>query len=378
MPVGHETDEAFASGSCVVRPNNGMTLDTITPHDLETLVTLEGRDAPAISMYVPLEPSVDRDDATRIRLKNLLRSAERQLELSGGPRRSLRRLQQLLLGLGRPPSDATALAAFVADGYARCFLVPEHVEPMAVVGSRPWVRPLLPLWQDNGTYYILALSQQSVRLLKADRYDVEEVEVAGLALELLTAPRGADDDETAREKLLRALAHRVDPLLAPTRAPLVLACVDYLHPLYRAVSDYDDLCSEFVPGNPDARSEDELRSRAWHIVAPRFAHDTQHALAQYWMRRRAGMTITGLHDVLRAARVGRVATLFIRDSDPVWGEFDPAVGAHRSADGSEDLLGRAAILTLASSGRVYHVDPKQMPTPGPVTATVRYLHHGTA
>lgn len=49
--------------------------------------------------------------------------------------------------------------------------------------------PLLPLLSGDGRFYILALSQNELRLLQATRYSVSEVDLEGVPESLSTALR---------------------------------------------------------------------------------------------------------------------------------------------------------------------------------------------
>ncbi len=62
----------------------------------------------------------------------------------------------------------------------------------------------------------------------------------------------------------------VGRVLRGQRAPLVLACVGYLAPLYEVANSFRHLVKGTVPGNPDRWNEDELREHAWTIVEPYF------------------------------------------------------------------------------------------------------------
>jgi hypothetical protein len=47
---------------------------------------------------------------------------------------------------------------------------------LVIVSERFHVKPLLPLLSGDGRFYVLALSQNEIRLLQGTRYSVEQVD----------------------------------------------------------------------------------------------------------------------------------------------------------------------------------------------------------
>ena len=91
--------------------------------------------------------------------------------------------------------------------------------------------------------------------------------------------QGAERD-TPKEDLARYF-RRIDtalrPVLREQRAPLVLAGVQYLLPIYREVSSYPHITEPELPGNPDHLSEPQLHGRAADI-GHHFRHAPGHQL----------------------------------------------------------------------------------------------------
>jgi hypothetical protein len=161
-------------------------------------------------------------------------------------------------------------------------------------------------------------------------------------------------------------------------APLVLAGVEYLLPLYREASHYPQLLEEGLPGNPEVLRADELHTRAWDIMQPIFQKEQQRATEHY--QRLAGMNSplasSDVQVIAPAARYGRVETLFVELGRHQWGTFDPnsqTVHLHSAAEpGDEDLLDFAAAYTFLDGGVVYAVEPERLPGHTPLAATFRY------
>jgi hypothetical protein len=388
-------------------------VDLLTRAELERLA--EKEDGWHVSIFLPTHRAGQEVEEDRIRLKNLLAQAGEGLVAAGVRTSSA---QELL----RPASSllqdyqfwrhlGEGLAAFLSRSFSRCYRLPQRFAPLAVVAERFHIKPLMPLLSGDGQFYVLALSQHQVRLLQGTRYSVDEVGLddvpQGLPealkfndperqLQFHTGTRypGAIADRPAqfhghgvgqgtdsKTDILRYF-HQVDEglrrLLAGERAPMVLAGVDYLLPLYRQASNYPRLIDEGIVGNPDELRAQELRKKAWDAVRPIFSREREEAVATYQTLAGAGSdrASADLVEIVPAAHFGRVGVLFVALGIQRWGSFDrqtSAVEVHAQHEpGDEDLLDLAAVQTLLQGGNVYAVDAETVPADAPLAAVFRY------
>ncbi len=384
-------------------------MDVVTINDLKALI--EPQDGPCVSLFMPTHRAGADTQQDPIRFRNLLRQVEERLFT-----RSLRTpdVNAFIAPARKLHADAAfwwhqsdGLAVFLAQDLLHYYRVPLNLRELATVAERFHVKPLLPLFTGDGRFYVLAISQNAVRLLQGTRYNVDEIEVPNMPASLADAlgveeKRGLQvrsggsytkaegggvfhgHEATPQEKeRIRQFFHRVDESLQPTlnnaRAPLVLAAVDFLFPIYEDANTYGYLVkNKGVAGNPEDLSEQELHQRAWAIVEPLFMQAQAEAAAEYAQLAGSGdaRASNQLGEVVPAAYHGRVKTLFVPVDVQQWGRFDPEAGAvalHADAErGDEDLLDFAAIHSLLNSGTVYAVALEEMPGGGTVAAVFRY------
>jgi hypothetical protein len=62
---------------------------------------------------------------------------------------------------------------FLSPGAFHSYRLPLSFGELAVISDRYHLKPLLPLLAGDGSFYVLALSQNEVRLLGASRYGVD-------------------------------------------------------------------------------------------------------------------------------------------------------------------------------------------------------------
>jgi hypothetical protein len=387
-------------------------MDFLSGDDLGTL--LEGHVGWHVSMFMPM---IQRGAATQqnpIRCKTLLRQAEEQL-LANGLRSQetqelLQPVQQLLADHIFWQRQSPGLAFFLASQVSRAYRIPLSLDELVVVARRFHVKPLLPLLSGDGHFYVLALSQKEVRLLQGTRYSIREVALPGVPQGIAEALRydvvekrshhypgsqgraaggispvaghgvGVEDATHEPHDALLRYFQQVNTglraILRTAHAPLVLAGVEYLLPIYRRANSYPYLLEEGVTGNPEGLRAEELQERALTIVQPHFQRSQEGAAAQYRQLTGTGRVVSDIGGVVTAAYEGRIETLFVAIDVQQWGIFQGesrAVEVHQEAvAGSEDLLNVAAMYTLQRRGTVYAVAPQQMPDRTPAAAILRY------
>lgn len=359
-----------------------------------------------LSLFMPTHRAGRDTQQDPIRFKNLLQEAENRLrdfdlrtpEVQGLLEPARRRLDDS--AFWRHQSDG--LAVFLSPEMSRFYRLPLKFEELLVVTDRFHVKPLLPMLTNDGHFFILALSQNQITLLEGTRYSVDEVELAEVPTSLAEAlgtdnlqkhlqvrttgtggaavfhGHGAPADE-AKDRIVRyfrLVDKGLREVLRDERAPLVLAGVEYLLPLYKAVNSYPYLMDAGIPGSPVILKPETLHAPAWAIVEPYFLQAQHEASARYRQLAGTGQTSTAISEVVSAAYHGRVDTLFVTIGSQAWGRFVPETNTvHLNAEpkpGDEDLLDLATVQTLLNGGVVYAVARKNVPDATDLAAILRF------
>ncbi len=382
-------------------------MDVLNRDELRSLIEEGG--SQCVSLYLPTHRAGAEVQQDPIRFKNLLKQAEERL-VKNGMRRAeaqqrLAPAQRLLVDKNFWQHQSDGLALFASPKGTRHFRLPFEFSELVVVTDRFHIKPLLPLLSGDGRFYILALSQNQVRLLQGTRFSVTEVNLDSLPknladalgfeerekqLQFHVAAQGAaifhghgggGTDEAVHKKDLLRYFRRVDKglqdLVHGERVPLVLAGVDYLLPIYREANTCADLMDEGIVGNPDGLKAGELHAKAWAVLEPHFAKEQRRKADQYQELIGTGKASHDLRHIVPAAWQGRVDSLFVAVGVQRWGRFEASAGdvvVHESHEpGDQDLLDLAAVQTLVHAGRVYAVEPAQVPDSGdPAAAVFRY------
>lgn len=388
-------------------------MDFLTRAELEQLMHKEKQWC--VSIYMPTHRAGTETQQDPIRLRNMLREAENQLSARGVSTRDVSKMlepvEALLLDSHFWRHQGDGLAIFLTSNRARSYRLPLNFEELVVVKDRFYTKPLLPFFTGDGHFYILALSQNYVRLLMGTRFRVSEIDlgevVSSLAetmpsddhqsnLQLHTSGstggmagegsvtfhgQGGGSDESAKNELLRyfrLVSNGLMEFLQGERAPLVLAGVEYLLPIYKEANTYPNMIDMVIKGNPDLLSADELHKSAWEILEPHFQAAQEGAVAQYQqLAGQASERVTDrLEEIVPAAYHGRVETLFAAIGVQHWGVFNPDTGkivVHDQMEANDEhLLDLAAVQTYLKGGSVYPLEAEKMPGGKSVAALLRY------
>lgn len=376
----------------------------------ELRILMAERPGLCVSLFMPTHRRGEETRQDPIRLQNLLRQAEGQLIDKGLRTVDARALLEPARRLeGHSPfwrhlNDG--LAMFLGSQIFRYYALPISFSEQLVVAEHFYIKPLLPLLSGDGRFYILALSQNQVRLLQGTRYSVGEVDLEDMPgslakllgevtrekqLQFHTRTSGGPGkrpalffghgagEEQAKQDILRyfrAIDVELSVLLRNEKAPLILASVDYLIPIYRRANNYPYLLEVGIPGNPEQLSAQELHTRSWEIVEPYFRKSQNEAQTRFVELKDSGRTSTILEEIILAAYRGRVEYLFVELGVQWWGSFDPhthQISIHHQPEPSdEELLQFACNHVIVNGGDLFAIEKQNMPGKGPLAAIFRY------
>jgi hypothetical protein len=380
-------------------------MDVFTEQDLRAL--LEEREPPLVSLFLPT-PRGSAEEA-RLRFRHLLAQVEERLRCWGlraaEVHQWLRPLRSLETDTFFWSQQADGLALFYARDFLRFYRLPQAFREEMHLGGLFLVTPLLPLLHGDGRFYLLALSQNHVRLFQGTRFTFRPVALeyaphslaealqhhdADEVLTFHTRPTsggswgaifeghgvGIDDEKKDLLRYFQRIDRGLHPLLREEQAPLVLASVAYLRALYRQANTYPHLLEEGLDGNPDRLRDQELHDRAWAVVSSYFQTPLRQALARYHQAAARGYASAEVHQVVPAAYRGEVEVLFVAQDRHLWGILGPGADdlcLHPQPEpADEEILNLAARQTLRHGWAVYVLRPEEMPA-GEFLAAIYHL-----
>ncbi|MFN6517998.1 MAG: hypothetical protein RMY29_026415 [Nostoc sp. CreGUA01] len=395
-------------------------MNLLSIDELKTLA--ENSQTPCISLYMPMQKAGPEIRQNPIRFKNLIREAEERLDaMSNDKPQGVYAIEPLNLLQPAMELDTSefwehqdrGLVILISPQVFRYYQLPMEFSELVVVSDRFHLKPLLHLLNNDGRFYILALSQKDVRFFEGTRYSVNQIEVENLPKSLdevlledeiqkgvqhriamsrggtanpFQQPgtfhgQGSPDRDKHQEDILQffySIDAALHEKLRNQKAPLVLAGVEYLLPIYQQANTYAHLVEDAIKGNQEMAKPEELQNQAWQIVEPLFEQNQKQVMELYQQiaGEATGKASSNIPEIITAAYYQRIDYLFVLVGEQIWGKFDPktmVVDLHSEPEPEDqDLLDFAAMHTLLNGGEVYAVEPEKMPNGTSAAAIFRF------
>ena len=361
-----------------------------------------------ISIYLPRT----RTDKDRITLKNQLAKVQRELidnyHIDGHDAASL--LQPVTSRLSDSAwwrEGGSGIGIFVNNNEVTTLSLPHQTEPLTYIADHFYLLPLAPIvGEEELRLYVMTLSADEAVLFEVTPQRIERSSVTAKLPSHLEAVVGRDvkqkslqyrsgqgeaeggmfhghgsgsEEEKKAEyrKYFRAIDNVLNDTLTDHRQPLVLACVDYLFPLYQQMSRYPSLYDKPLVGNYDSVKPHELHDETQKIF-DRIRKDRQrHYSEQFQESLNVKKSSFDPDEIIPGALGGKIEALFVKKGNGMWGRYDALsdtvqIDTDKRVDNSS-LVNLAAIHTVQNGGRVFTVDEDEMPAPNvTMNAVFRY------
>ena len=385
-------------------------MDILNPTDLKSLIAQQGKWC--VSVYMPTHRVGREQQQDPIRLKNLLAEAETKLLANGLRRPEVQKLmrpaEELLWNHDFWRHQSNGLAIFLSNNFSVNYRLPAEFEELLIITNNFHIKPLLPLLGRVGKFYVLAVSLNNVRLFQGTADTMSEITLnfptrmsealwmdeperyLNLHSGSVSTNEGrggagifhghsvADEEKTNILRFFHSANEGLNALIEDKTVPTVLAGVDYLLPIYREASTYQNLLKDAVIGNPDRENLKDLHEETWNIVRPIFEESQKKAFEKYEQLsgQQSDLATNDLSTAVKAAKFGQVETLFVPLGVQIWGRYDPennkVILEPKPTPENEDLLDFAAAETILNSGQVFAVPREQLPGDGNLAAILRY------
>lgn len=360
-----------------------LHLDLPTRADILRLAAFRG---PALSIHIPTTPLSQQARADAVALRNALRDALAGAELPRGVQAALEEEVEAVAGDDAFwAQQAHSLALYASPEGVATFRLANRLQPLAHLGGRFVLKPLLRALAFPHAGFVLAFGQGAVRLVAiTPDQPAATVPVPGLPRDAADALRAASHaardgamrsgEATSGRAIMLRHARAVDaalrPVLAGHEAPLVLAGSEPALSAFRAACTYPHLVAQHIAGSADDLPDHALAAAARAALDAHHAALLDAARAEYAARAPQGRATCEIGTAARAAARGAIQSLIVCMDAVVPGrlEADGAV----SLEGAEDLVEEVALAALAAGAQVLAVRREDVPEGRELAAVLRH------
>ncbi|MFZ6666183.1 baeRF7 domain-containing protein [Peijinzhouia sedimentorum] len=286
------------------------------------------------------------------------------------------------------------LAIFLSDNVFQTYTLPIHFEEFNYLSNEFYLKPIIPLFNGDGLFYLLTLKQDRVNLYEGTRHSITEItdndlipsrleDIVGYdyeekSLQFRTQQgnksagsfHGHEDNDSKEKKELMQYFRAIDKGLMQIlhddqTPPLIICSLDYYFPIYQEVNTYQNLFTQHISGNPTDKDIFVLHEEAWELIEPYFNKTKNAKLDKFSSLAGSGKTSSDINELFIAAFEGKIDTLFIENKADVYGTYNPLTqevkieDVHKSSNVS--LMNLLAIKVLENRGTVYLIEKDHMP-----------------
>lgn len=382
------------------------------PLPIETFKELtQSSDLHAVSIYLPMykEGKEQNEHLAQANLKSCIKEVRTILgeyQLSEKEIKDyIQPLEALIVQteIWRNPSQG--LAIFMDRKGLNYYMLPIPFETKVYVASQFYLKPLLPLYYDDGQYYVLELSQDYVKLYQATRFNFKDIsdekfvpenidQVVGDDYESKTLQHrsaqgmsggamihghgeGKDDVKKELLKFYKAVDEGILETVKNSKAPLLLSCTDEVFALYKSISKYPNIFEKNVSGDPEFINKNKLHEDSWNLLQPYFNTDRNEKIVSFKELYNTSKTGYQISEILPLAVDGKVDTLFVKEDVELYGVYNKISRSVRldpdKNTTNSSLINLVSLETFLQGGNVYFLKASEMPVPeSSLNAIYRY------
>ncbi len=347
-----------------------------------------------VSIYLPTTPISRETEQSRTNLGNLVKKAVAQLEAAGLDKKSIASLQEQFNDLLDDDDfwnhQANSLAILATPDSLRTYRMASQLSDIVEVSDRFHLKPLLRAITFPHAAHILALSENTVRLIEVSAdLPAREISVQNMPTDAATAGgKATNKDYTGtghrhgsqgQNFYLARFVRKVDAVLRPVLAgsdlPLILATTKPLEALFRSLSVIPVLSGTIV-GNPERLTEADLASAARPVLDAHYADQVKDFHRLFEQRTGQQRTTTDITDAARLATFGGIDQLLVDIDGVIGGTIDDETGiVSFAAEGNavnygivDEITGRA----LRTGAKVMAVRKADIPGGNDLAVISRY------
>jgi len=336
---------------------------------------MEQQGNPCLTIALNTHRHHPENQQDRIHLKNLQNEAVREMEAKWEKevcRAIGDRLETLVEEIDHE-SNLDSLLIFVNPDFTQIKRLPIPVINRVAAGERFYLRDLFRVLQYKQRYYVLVLSRDKARLLKANMQELEEEVQEGFPFEnqdLFTTDTFKLSTNKGQDNLIEEFFNRVDKdfqeVWLKDRLPLVVCTEERNFFHFEKVADRKKLIIGHLNMNRLDEKGNAIIRDAWPIARAYNQAKYADRISELKRTVSSGKAFSDLNDIWKQVQEGRGHILFVQEDylqpaveqNGQWAVLSPASPPTPQAD--PDVLDRLMEMTYLLGGEIIFSDQKAL------------------
>ncbi|MFW6019323.1 MAG: hypothetical protein ACOCPM_01975 [Bacteroidales bacterium] len=351
-----------------------------------------------VSIFLPtMRAGIEIEKKQQIRLKNILKALKQDFKNDNWREQDITNYLQPLADLMEDGNfwrnQLDGLALFLNSNGLEYFSLPIRFRESYYVHDHFYLKPVLPLFNNDGRFFILALNLKQVKLYEASRFSINEIKIDDLVpdniqdvvgydyeqktlqsrpdkggrMKYATHGHGSGKDDKDKEIMafMQAVNRGLMEVLKDEEIPLLLFMEGQHKGEFEKVFDYNHVYSDYVNRNPENLDIQTIHQLAYEKIEPYFMKSLREYAEQIKEKSATDYVSKDYSDILPAAFEGRVEALFLADGKEQYGSYDGQAHEvkldNEKTDDNAALMNMAAVQTFLHNGAVFLLDPENMP-----------------
>ena len=357
-----------------------------------------------VTITLPTHKKGEESKQDPIRFKNLLTQASKKIEekitKNGYADKFLKPAKELLEKPLFWSHMDNGLAVYITEDSFDVYKLPYDVEEQVFVNDHFLITPLLPMTSMDGTFKVLAVSRQNIRLLRCTRNDVQDVTPDDITTSVedylevdpekqLQFHSGAqaqkamyfghnaneEDKMVVVEMFFREVEKELTKTLKQYNDPMIMIGLTENLGLYKKINSYKRVVDSKINFNPDELSDKALRDKGWEVIQEYFLSDMYKSIEKFSEASNDKFS-NNLGEIVEATVMGKSQNIFISKGEKKWGFYDEdnhTVQYTNNPNGNDvELLNWLSITGFRRGSNVYILPKEEMPIRSTVAAEFRF------
>jgi hypothetical protein len=357
-----------------------------------------------VTITLPTHKKGEESKQDPIRFKNLLTQASKKIEekitKNGYADKFLKPAKELL---DKPlfwSHMDNGLAVYITEDSFDVYKLPYDVEEQVFVNDHFLITPLLPMTSMDGTFTVLAVSRQNIRLLRCTRNDLQDITPDNIntsiedylevdpekqlqfhsgsqAQKAMYFGHNANEEDkmVVVEMFFREVEKELTKALKQYSDPLIMIGLTENLGLYKKINSYKRVVDSKINYNPDELSEKALRDKGWEVIQEYFLSDMYKSIEKFSEASNDKFS-NNLGEIVEATVMGKSQNIFISKGEKKWGFYDEdnhTVQYTNNPNGNDvELLNWLSITGFRRGSNVYILPKEEMPIRSTVAAEFRF------